>query len=84
MHCHSRQLVGFVLLLACTGAAAFHQSSECPAPIPVLETREDLARLAEREAFLRGAELGVLHGSFSKQQLELWPSAIEYWLVDIW
>lgn len=72
----------FVLALASLGQSRL--SAECPQPIPVIESRQDLGRLAESEGFLRGAELGVLHGSFSKTILELWPSAIEYWLVDLW
>ena len=33
---------------------------------------------------MRGAELGVLHGSFARDTLQRWPSATEYWLVDLW
>lgn len=75
-----------LLLLALTHhqTHAVHLIADCPAPIPVLDTRLDLPKLAEKEGFLRGAELGVLHGSFSKEVLEVWPSAIEYWLVDLW
>jgi hypothetical protein len=33
---------------------------------------------------LRGAELGVLHGSYARDTLQRWPSAVEYVLVDLW
>ena len=33
---------------------------------------------------MRAAELGVLHGSYARDTLQRWPSAVEYVLVDLW
>lgn len=56
----------------------------CASPIPALQTRMDIPKMLESEKLMRGAELGVLQGFFSRETLALWPSAVEYILVDLW
>jgi hypothetical protein len=52
--------------------------------VPIIQTRLDIPKILEQEKMMRGAELGVLHGTFARETLEMWPSAVEYILVDLW
>ena len=80
-----------LLLLACCSRSASARSDGArellrafPLPIPVLERRNDIAALLEREKLMVGAELGVLQGAFAAHTLANWPSAMQYVLVDLW
>jgi hypothetical protein len=80
-------LLAALVLLAC-GACALSSAHESirawPSPIPVLQTRADIATVLEQEKMIVGAELGVLSGAFAKEMLTKWPSAMQYVLVDLW
>lgn len=75
-------------LLALASARCAHGRERlyktCPSPIPVLQNRLDIPLVFEQEKMMRGVELGVLHGSYARDTLQRWPSAVEYVLVDLW
>lgn len=56
----------------------------CPAPVPVLENRDQLGTILENEGFRRGVELGVQRGEYASRILQQWNSCEQYVLVDLW
>mmetsp|Transcript_6582 Transcript_6582/g.14371 ORF Transcript_6582/g.14371 Transcript_6582/m.14371 type:complete len:231 (+) Transcript_6582:25-717(+) len=46
--------------------------------------RNELAIIAQRSGFQRGAELGVKIADFTVTNLKAWPAAKDYLLVDLW
>lgn len=81
-----RAVAALVLTLACARCAHGRDRlyKTCPSPIPVIQNRLDIPLIFEDEKMMRGAELGVLHGSYARDTLQRWPSAVEYVLVDLW
>ena len=77
-------LLAATLALAPGALARDRLYKTCSSPIPVIQKRLDIPGILEQESMLKGAELGVLHGTFARETLERWPSAIEYVLVDLW
>ena len=65
------------MITACANATA-------GLPIPVIDSRDELGRIAEEEGFRIGAELGVKEGNFANTTLHQWKSCHKYVLVDIW
>ena len=51
---------------------------------PPLARRMDVIPLLEKMKFSRAIEVGVQKGILAKKSLDLWPSNVEYNLVDLW
>jgi hypothetical protein len=59
-------------------------SLSCPAPVPILQTRNDMGSMLLNEGFVSGVELGVQRGYYAADVLKQWLGCQEYVLVDLW
>lgn len=77
---------GSIIKNSAAKISAVCQEPECetPLPLPILDTRNDLGYLLEVENKTIGVEVGVRRGVFSREILETWPGATQYYLVDLW
>ena len=78
------QYIVLSLLVHAIDCNVYNFSRRVYNPVAPFRQRAELGAICERENFIRGAELGVLHGTFSKETLESWPSCQKYVLVDLW
>jgi hypothetical protein len=53
-------------------------------PLPVLQNRNELGALLEKEGLKVGVEIGVQRGGFAEITLGAWTSASKYYLIDPW
>jgi len=59
-------------------------SLSCPAPVPILQFRNDMGSMLFNEGFVSGVELGVQMGYYAAEVLKQWHGCHEYVLVDLW